>query len=374
MLSLAVVLTVFSGLTMSVSAGKITEYKVQYGTSGATYITLTKQDDDNIIRYTADGSKPDEDSSVYKKRLKTTSGCVFRAIEFTPDGKKVSSIKINLKLKVRALEFSEKKLNNGKSMVTISTPTEDAEIHYTLDGSTPDEDSDILEGSLIISKNCKIRAVAYKDGYKRSSIKSYSVYVKSDLEESDSGDDADIAAGEKDNDDDDDDDKKSTSTSKTNTSSSKKDDDDKEEPELDNYGIPNVPLTGDFTIESYVNDMAVLVNQFRKSNNINSQVVVDPVLCRVALKRAYEYGYGYISSRPDRTIWNTVLDQYKVSFMYAGQFYGNGFRDPQAFFNSVIQNNSSVSLLKDGLLTRMGIANVKVNNKRVWMMVMVYLK
>lgn len=371
MLSLAVVLTVFSGLTMSVSAGKITEYKVQYGTSGATYITLTKQDDDNIIRYTADGSKPDEDSSVYKKRLKTTSGCVFRAIEFTPDGKKVSSIKINLKLKVRALEFSEKKLNNGKSMVTISTPTEDAEIHYTLDGSTPDEDSDILEGSLIISKNCKIRAVAYKDGYKRSSIKSYSVYVKSDLEESDSSDDADIAAGEKDNDDDDDDDNKSTSTSKTNTSSTKKDDDDKEEPELDNYGIPNVPLTGDFTIESYVNDMAVLVNQFRKSNNINSQVVVDPVLCRVALKRAYEYGYGYVSSRPDRTIWNTVLDQYKVSFMYAGQFYGYGFRDSQAFFNSVIQNNNSVSLLKDGSLTRMGIANVKVNNMRVWMMVMV---
>lgn len=285
MLSLAVVLTVFSGLTMSVSAGKITEYKVQYGTSGATYITLTKQDDDNIIRYTADGSKPDEDSSVYKKRLKTTSGCVFRAIEFTPDGKKVSSIRINLKLKVRALEFSEKKLNNGKSMVTISTPTEDAEIHYTLDGSTPDEDSDILEGSLIISKNCKIRAVAYKDGYKRSSIKSYSVYVKSDLEESDSAD--------------------------------------------------------------------------------------DPVLCRVALKRAYEYGYGYVSSRPDRTIWNTVLDQYKVSFMYAGQFYGYGFRDSQAFFNSVIQNNNSVSLLKDGSLTRMGIANVKVNNMRVWMMVMV---
>ncbi len=47
--------------------------------------------------------------------------------------------------------------------VTISCP--DATVHYTLDGSTPNESSPVYTGAFIVNRTVTIRAKAYRDGY-----------------------------------------------------------------------------------------------------------------------------------------------------------------------------------------------------------------
>ncbi len=63
----------------------------------------------------------------------------------------------------------------GTQTVTIACPTEDAEIHYTTDGTTPDATSARYTGPMTISSSQTIKAVAVKDG-KVSSV-SYESYT-----------------------------------------------------------------------------------------------------------------------------------------------------------------------------------------------------
>ena len=60
--------------------------------------------------------------------------------------------------------------------VTISN-AEGGTIHYTIDGSTPDEGSTTYSSGIVVSDNITIKAVALKDGYKISSVSSISYTV-----------------------------------------------------------------------------------------------------------------------------------------------------------------------------------------------------
>lgn len=53
---------------------------------------------------------------------------------------------------------------DGPVTVTISTPTADAIIYYTLDGTEPGESATRYNEALEISESCELRARAYKDG------------------------------------------------------------------------------------------------------------------------------------------------------------------------------------------------------------------
>jgi hypothetical protein len=56
--------------------------------------------------------------------------------------------------------------------VFMVSPTNGSQIHYTLDGSTPDENSPIDTGYILINKNTQIDAVAYHDGMVQSVMSS----------------------------------------------------------------------------------------------------------------------------------------------------------------------------------------------------------
>ncbi len=52
----------------------------------------------------------------------------------------------------------------GPLTITIDSPTDDARIYYTLDGSEPEEDDDLLyEEPIVIDKSTLVKAIAYKD-------------------------------------------------------------------------------------------------------------------------------------------------------------------------------------------------------------------
>ena len=57
-----------------------------------------------------------------------------------------------------------------KRTVELSCGTEGAEIHYTLDGSTPDQNSTKYEGPFTINENCTVKAVAFKEFWEDSEI------------------------------------------------------------------------------------------------------------------------------------------------------------------------------------------------------------
>lgn len=60
----------------------------------------------------------------------------------------------------------------NKRNVKISCGTEGAEIYYTLDGSTPDQNSTKYEGPFTINENCTVKAVAFKEFWDDSEIAS----------------------------------------------------------------------------------------------------------------------------------------------------------------------------------------------------------
>ncbi|MBO9600562.1 MAG: chitobiase/beta-hexosaminidase C-terminal domain-containing protein [Cohnella sp.] len=61
--------------------------------------------------------------------------------------------------------------------VALSTSTSGAEIHYTLDGSTPTASSPIYNGSIIITSAVTIKAIAIKSGETNSAVMSESYTV-----------------------------------------------------------------------------------------------------------------------------------------------------------------------------------------------------
>lgn len=61
--------------------------------------------------------------------------------------------------------------NKGETLsVEISTATEGATIHYTTNGDTPTEESDVYSTSIQVTSTTTIKAIAVKDGYNNSAV------------------------------------------------------------------------------------------------------------------------------------------------------------------------------------------------------------
>ena len=150
---------------------------VRYSTSyvadkGYTYITLTPQKKTNVIYYTTDGSAPSKSDTKYKKRIKFTEPTVLRAVEYTAKGERVASIKLNVTLKCAPVEFVCTDISVGTKMIELRTSTPGAKIYYSIDGKIPEEGvSPLYTGMITLGDATGIKAIAVKEGYKRSSVK-----------------------------------------------------------------------------------------------------------------------------------------------------------------------------------------------------------
>lgn len=92
--------------------------------------------------------------------------------KYIPINKRITK---NSKMKLRALKpniipnviLSK---NNDTQTFKIENNEENGEIHYTVDGSTPDIESPIYEKPIILDKESTIKAIAFKDGFKESEV------------------------------------------------------------------------------------------------------------------------------------------------------------------------------------------------------------
>ena len=158
------------------------------------------------IYYTTDGTEPtEENGTLYDKAftLKTNNKdgetITVKAIA-VKDGyaaSKVTSYKITFKKEGESAEtvknplikakYDYSKEDNGDTaetgwyQVTLSTDTEDADIYYTLDGTTPTKDSTKYDGTalsvpaLTDGKATVIKAIALKDGYNDSEVETKTI-------------------------------------------------------------------------------------------------------------------------------------------------------------------------------------------------------
>ncbi len=123
------------------------------------------------IHYTTDGSEPTLDSSTYFSPVLIAGTATLKARAFK-DGWNGSNISTGTyTIKVNAPTFNPPQGSySGPQVVSISSATEDAEIRYTINGSTPGPNSTLYTNPINVVANSVIQAIAYKPGLTPSSI------------------------------------------------------------------------------------------------------------------------------------------------------------------------------------------------------------
>lgn len=150
------------------AASKLTT-SLTYLPQGEACVDISMSDERNVVYYTTDGSAPSKDSYIYTGTLTFASRVLLRAAEFTPDGSRVCGIKKTIIPKAGSVQISTLSVENSVR-VTLSSTLSGAEIHYTTDGTKPDENSPLYTNELFFTERLLLKAVAVCDGYKNSSI------------------------------------------------------------------------------------------------------------------------------------------------------------------------------------------------------------
>lgn len=179
---------------INASAAETLSSDVTYKKDGTALVELKAGDFYNAVRYTTDGSVPTSKSKYYLKPIEITEKTLIRAAEFDGD-KKVKGIKLTVDPanapsksdktetavsngKTGKVTFEVTQLGDYKAVVEIECETPGCEIRYTTDGSKPDENSELYKNGIIVTEKTKIRARAYKEGYKTATTYAKTVNVK----------------------------------------------------------------------------------------------------------------------------------------------------------------------------------------------------
>lgn len=141
---------------------------------GGTYndsviVSIKHNDPDVTIRYTTDGSKPDENSLIYKDPFPISSNTTVTADAIKENTMDSQAVNETYKIKVSTPEITPKGGTYKEEIkVSIKHPDPDVTIRYTTDGSRPDETSLIYKEPFPISSNTIITADAIKENMEGS--------------------------------------------------------------------------------------------------------------------------------------------------------------------------------------------------------------
>ena len=150
---------------------------VSYGES----VSLNTTTNGAVIKYTLDNSEPTENSAIYSNPFTITSTTSIKAKSFKAGHKPSSTITFNfmpptVSIPVTSPTYSN--VNYGANVV-LETLTPGAFIRYTLNGSEPNEESDIYNNTPFIINNSPtiIKAKAYKLNHQPSSTATFNFTI-----------------------------------------------------------------------------------------------------------------------------------------------------------------------------------------------------
>jgi hypothetical protein len=132
---------------------------------------------DATIYYTLDGTEPTEASNEYTVPILIdavdSQDVILKAKAFRSGWIESQTASHSYSFRVAAVEFDPPGGTYTQVQeLTLSSATEDAQIYYTLDGSAPNEGSNLYSGPITVAVNRTIRARAYKGVYMASPISS----------------------------------------------------------------------------------------------------------------------------------------------------------------------------------------------------------
>jgi len=144
---------------------------VASGTYNNTFnLTITTPTVGASIRYTTDGSDPNEGSLLYDGPVTiSTSIPTFKARTFKANWNPSESVSASYTLKVATPTLNPPSGTYSETQnVAISTTTPDTEIFYTLDNSEPTENSTQYTTPIPLSNNATLKAKAFRTGWANS--------------------------------------------------------------------------------------------------------------------------------------------------------------------------------------------------------------
>ncbi len=114
------------------------------------------------LYYTTDGSEPNKRSSRYENPVVIDKNTDFRvAMYYDKDGRERRILKERYFERLRPAPSiePEKLLTGGVRKITLKKVGETGDVHYTTDGSVPDEDSPVYDDKIEISEKTTVRAI-----------------------------------------------------------------------------------------------------------------------------------------------------------------------------------------------------------------------
>jgi hypothetical protein len=140
-------------------------------------VVLSCPTEDADIFYTIDGTIPNRNSTLYSGEIVITPTTILKAIA-VKDGMNDSEIMTEY----YGIHFFEETVAkpvadsggviyfSGTINVVLSCQTEGADIYYTIDETTPNKDSTLYTGEIIITSTVMLQAIAVKEGMNDSEI------------------------------------------------------------------------------------------------------------------------------------------------------------------------------------------------------------
>jgi len=137
------------------------------------YVSISCETENAVIRYTLDGTDPNENSTIYSSPIYIFSNTTLKAQGFKEDwaNSNISTAAYSFLPHVADPVFSiEPGLYYTQQEISISCATPGAKIYYTYDGSIPTEDSYEYHTALHIQYPTSFKARAFKENMSCSSV------------------------------------------------------------------------------------------------------------------------------------------------------------------------------------------------------------
>jgi formylglycine-generating enzyme required for sulfatase activity len=129
------------------------------------------------IRYTLDGTEPNATSTLYTAAFVLNRSATVKAKGFKEKMKESETASTSYTFRVSSISISPLAGNyNAPITVSMQYITPGTTILYTLDGSEPDETSEIYLGPFLISSNTTLKAKGFLEGWEPSETRS-AIYV-----------------------------------------------------------------------------------------------------------------------------------------------------------------------------------------------------
>ncbi len=149
-------------------------------------VTLSHDKAGAVIYYTMDGSDPQKGGAQYTGPITVSGSSIIRAYAAFSDGSvsRVLTYKVSVDTAAAPTYSVVSGTANGTTLsvgssVALKSATSGVSIYYTLDGSTPTEQSAKYTSPIVISAPCTVKAIAVGAGYIPSSVSTFSFTIGS---------------------------------------------------------------------------------------------------------------------------------------------------------------------------------------------------